>query len=307
MKNLKYIIAMCGLLTVVACTNRENEPAADLSADNWVMSRSADDAAIEDLRMTGKSTGKGKDFSQKITFDTNGNGTWDQKPVWDEGDIFDLIVFYPAGTELPTEIGTDAEYQMQYWPEKNKANRPTTFKLKHLLGQLVVHITVEELHEEHHMPRNVELMLCQRATVNYRNEKAEAIASSAKWQEVTGFKQEQITSDAHDGEMELYKWVMETPVYVIPQTIPADLLGASFWVDDPSFGEAHYEFFPPAPITLAAGKITHLYLGVKYKHEEDEGEGGDGGDTPTFTVTGFEVKVTDWVEGTTNNGNAALQ
>lgn len=311
MKQLKYIIAMCGLLlTVAACTDQHTPEVGQTGeADNWVLSRSAE-SNIPDIRMTGKSTGKGKDFSQKITFGTGGEGTWDENPEWNDGDIFDLIAFYPAGEGMPENdiISSDAQmaYQMQYWAECTKTNRPNTFQLKHLMGQLKVHVTIEELKEEHHEPLDVNIMLCKQATVNYRNGKAEAIAGSADWVQVAGFVREQVSQDgaaAQSGEAEQHKWVMENAVYIIPQTIPADRLGAIFWVKDPVYGDAHYEFYPPAPITLAAGKITHLYLGVVYSHENGE----DDPSTPAFNVVDFEVKVTDWAEGTDNSGNATLQ
>lgn len=264
--------------------------------DDWVLSRSTE-STIESMSMHGRHIeGNGKDFDKKINFDANDKGSWeDGCPTWNDGAVFDLIAFYPATTALPDTIDAECEYQMQYWPQQGKLNRPTNFKLKHLLGQLVVHVTVEELQEEHHEPLDVELMLCQRAVLNFSNQKAIAVPESAEWKEVSGFKREEVNQDGtavQSGGTGQHKWVMQEAVYVIPQTIPAGILGAKFWVKDTEYGDAHYEFFPPTGIELKAGKMNHVYLGVVYKHEA--GEEGDETPQPTVTVVDFSVKVTDW-------------
>lgn len=295
MKKMKYIIAMCGLLlTAAACT--DNTPDQPQPAEDWVISRSTG-SSIENLRMVGKhKQGSGTNFDKKITFEST-TGTWEngQAPTWGNDDVFDLIAIHPAGNGLPNGdiIGTDQDWQMQYWADRNQSNRPGSFELTHLLGQLKVHVTVEELKSEHHEPKDVKIKLCQTGKIDYAHAKVDAIPSDTAWVEVGDFTFEQGTStQAETEQVEKHRWTMTDPIRVIPQTLKADELSATLWVEDATYGNVHYEFFPPADIQLPAGKLIHLYLGIAYEHEAAK---------PTVT---FSVTVTDWAEGATFNGEA---
>lgn len=298
MKRMKYIIAMCGLLlTAAACT--DNTP--DQPAEEWVISRTAG-SSIDNLRMVGKhKQGSEKDFDKKITFSTAegaATGTWEnnQAPTWNNGDVFDLIAIHPAGNGLPENgiIKADQDWQMQYWSDRNHQNRPTDFALTHLLGQLKVHVTVEELMTEYHVPKDVKIKLCQTGTIDYAHAKVDAIPSDTAWVAVGEFTFDEAPSTQAEGDqVAKHRWTMTgDAIRIIPQTLKADELSATLWVEDPQYGNAHYEFFPPADIRLPAGKLTHLYLGITYEHEAEK---------PTVT---FSVTVTDWAEGATINGEA---
>ena len=95
---------------------------------------------------------------------------------------------------------------------------------------------------------------------------------------------------------------MDNPITIIPQTMEAGKLAVTFNVNDPYYGNAHYEYTPDVPLVFAAGKTTHLYLGVVYEHTDDEEE------EPTLNIVECTVTVTDWInDDTPTDGNATLQ
>ena len=297
MKIMKSLMALCSLLLLITACTKGSSDANELNQpDTWVLSRSTD-SSIESMLMVGKhKSDQNKDFYKKLTF--NGTkGEWvNGSPDWQEGDIYDLIALSPATDDLPENDIIDASvpYQIQYWADcikgDGKENRPTTFLLKHLLGQLVVHVTIHELSSEDHEPKDMQIMFHEEGKIDYAAENITAVGER-KWMKLKGFVHEKIDEDAEPvepdeaGEID-HKWVMEQFVYIIPQTLPANKLAVTFYVDDPIYGKAQYEFLPDEELVFEAGKVTHLYLGVVYEHDDE----------PTYTLVDFSVKVTDWVE-----------
>ena len=295
MKNKKYIIALSGLLLMAAaCTDNES-PEREMQTDNWVFSR-AENGKIDNLLIVGKHLDNAeKDFQKKLTFDANGNGQWEggSSPTWADGDMYDLIAFYPADKYTADgKVNDQTACQMQYWEDRVKSgtqdNRPTTFTLEHLMGQLLVHVTVKELATEHHEPKDMEISLYTEGVVNFLNKHVTPTGRKS-WKSLVGFFHEEIDPDAVkpvEGEMGTHKWVMDFPITIIPQTMEAGQLAVTFNVDDPYYGNAHYEFTPDVPLVFAAGKLTHLYLGVVYEHLEE---------VPVINVVDCKVTVTDWI------------
>ena len=310
MKIKKYIIALSGLLLMTTACSDNESPDREMAADNWVLSRAAD-SDIESLVMVGKhQTNSAKDFAKKLTFTNGSTGAWEggKAPEWIEGDVYDLIAFYPADSySADGKVDDQVACQMQYWSDRvkggSKENRPTKFVLKHLMGQLMVHVTVKELTTEHHEPQDMEISLYTEGVVSFANE--HVIPSGKKsWKSLAGFFHEEIDSDAKpvEGEIGTHKWVMDNPITIIPQTMEAGKLAVTFNVNDPYYGNAHYEYTPDVPLVFAAGKTTHLYLGVVYEHTDDEEE------EPTLNIVECTVTVTDWInDDTPTDGNATLQ
>lgn len=311
MKHLKYILTMCGyLLMAVACTDRE-EPVVN-PTDGWVISRTAGSG---DIRMVGTPKKKGGEpFDKNIIFDDQGNGKWadGQGPTWEEGQVFDLYAIYPVDKPENDIVDASVAYQMQYWSDRmrssdpNKENRPTEFKLKHLHGQLKVHISVHELSNEEHEPKDVKIRLYQQGRINYPNEKLEP-TGILDWTSLTGWQHEDDWSVGNTETEVDHTWVMEKPILIIPQDLILDAKPVvTFHLEDPKYGTAKYEFIPSTPMQLEAGKLTHLYLGItftKQEPEEDEEEGGEEeAVNPVITVEG--ITVTDWESGEMTNGTA---
>ena len=307
MKYLKYILTMCGfVLMATACTDQD-EPAVEQPADNWVISRTAGSG---DIRMVGTpKKGDGTAFDKNIIFDDNGNGKWadGQGPVWEEGQVFDLYAMAPVGKPADDVVDASVAYQMQYWSDRmrssdpKKENRPTEFSLKHLHGQLKVHVNVHELDTEEHEPMDVKIRLYQQGRINYPNEKLEP-TGSLDWITLTGWVHESNWTAGTTGQEIDHEWVMKDPVLIIPQSLVLDGEPVvTFYIEDDNYGTAQYEFIPSTPMVLEAGKLTHLYLGVTYKEPEQEPEKVE----PVITVLG--ITVTDWETGEVTIGTATPQ
>lgn len=299
MKHLKYILTMCSfLLMAIACTNSD-EPTTEDAADNWVISRSTGSG---DIRMVGTpKKGHGTAFDKTLSFDGNNRGTWSGGvPAWNVNEVFDLYAISPVDKPENDIVDARIAYQMQFWSDRvrsndpQKENRPTEFALKHLHGQLKVHIDIHELDTEEHLPLEVKIRLYTKGRINYPNEKLET-NGNLETVELTGWKHDNWEVGTTGNEVD-HKWVMEDPILVIPQTLVSDGQPVvTFHIEDKNYGTANYEFTPGAALELLPGKLTHLYLGVAYNHEEEEVE-------PTITVKG--ITVTDWVEGEVTNGTA---
>ena len=304
MKNMKYILAMCGLLfTMAACTDN-HEPGIDQPADNWVMSRS-NGSTIDEIRMVGiPKQGGGTAFDKTISFGSpTETGTWNGgAPTWNSDEVFDLYAIWPVTKPANDIVDTSVAYQMQYWADctKNPDTRPTSYLLKHLHGMLKVHIDIHEMDTEDHEPQNVQIRLYQKGHINYPNEHLEP-NGDLQWVNLTGWMHDQWELEDIGHEVD-HKWVMEESIIIIPQELAMDGKPVvSFYLEDPHYGTAHCEYTPDVPMVLLPGKLTHLYIGVDYTHNEEDEE-------PVLTVTGFSVKITDWVaDEEPTNGNATLQ
>ena len=312
MKYLKYILTMCGFLLMAAACTDQDVPAVDQPTDSWVMSRTAGSGEI---RMVGTPKKKGgTPFDEVLEFNNQGNGHWadGQGPVWEEGQVFDLYAISPVTDPTDDVVDASVAYQMQFWSDRmrssdsKKENRPTKFNLKHLHGQLKVHIAVHESSNEEHMPQEVKIRLYQQGRINYPNEKLEP-AGDLGWIALTGWQ--------HDGSWSVgttetaeedHPWVMKDPILIIPQDLVLDGKPiVTFQLEDQKYGTAKYEFIPSTPMKLKAGKLTHLYLGITFTKQEpdDEEEGGEETLNPVITVEG--ITVTEWeTAGEPTNGTA---
>lgn len=307
MKCLKYILTMCGfVLMTTACTDQD-APALNQPADNWVISRTAGSG---DIRLVGTpKKGDGTAFDKNIIFDDKGNGKWADGwgPVWEEGQVFDLYAMSPVTKPVDDVVDASVPYQIKFWSDRmrssdpKKENRPIEFSLKHLHGQLKVHVDVHELDTEAHEPKDVKIRLYQRGRINYPNEKLEPV-DSLEWITLTDWVHEGNWTTGTTGQEVDHKWVMKEPVLIIPQNLAQDGKPVvTFHIEDETYGTAHYEFIPTTPMVLEVGKLTHLYLGVVYKEPEHEPEKVE----PVITVQG--ITVSDWEEGEVTNGTATPQ
>ena len=303
MKCLKYILTMCGfLLMATACTDQD-EPVVDQPADSWVMSRSTGSGPI---RMVGTpKKGGGTPFDKIIVFGADGTGRWEAgaKPEWNEGQVFDLYAISPVTPPANDIVDASEAYQMQYWSDRmrssdpQKENRPQTFHLKHLHGQLKVHISIHEYSNEEHEPDEVKIRLYKQGRINYPNEMLEPVGDWG-WISLTGWKHEGDWSvDASETETD-HLWVMEKPVLIIPQDFALDGQPVvTFQLEDPIYGTSKYEFIPDTPMKLEVGKLTNLYLGVTFIKPESE--------EPVEPVITIErITVTDWETGVETDGTA---
>ena len=216
----------------------------------------------------------------------NTAATWvDGKSLsWKDGAT--VITFCPAVETLPETVDAtkNIAYVMDYTKPETK---PETFTLTHLMAQLEVHIKISDDAQHHYEPTGGIISLHTTAAVNYPEKKLDAPTD-----EKTSFSLGKFTKENGDESEE--NWV-NTPQIVIPQTLVAGTQCLSF-----TAGDKTYTFTPDAPITLAAGKRTKLYLGVAYQNDyvtlDKEGVQVSGWNSSE--IAGGEVK-----EQQSNNNN----
>lgn len=195
-----------------------------------------------------------------------------------------LIATYPtdySGTTIPTTVTNGGAALMagyQYCSEKPTSG--ISFAMKHLMGQLQVHIKIAGNADK--IPTDATITLYKCKGINY--------ATST----VTPYTKEDTGTDASDAGtaisesfgLSAFTHVTDgngnyanTPQVIIPQTLAKDVECLSFKI-----GEAQYTFTPEKDIVMAAGKKTHLYLGVAYDEK--------------LILIGDGVSVEGWGTGT---------
>ena len=194
------------------------------------------------------------------------NGNWQEGGNHSWGDptrALYLIAIYPTtyngATSIPTIVSNgDTEALMvgyQYCSEKPASG--ISFAMKHLMGQLQVHIKIAG--NTNTAPTDATITLYKCKSITYaatstvtpytRADAGTAISESFGLGDFT-----RVTDESGN-------YVNDSQV-IIPQTLAKDVECLSFKI-----GEAQYTFTPEKDIVMAAGKKTHLYLGVAYDNK----------------------------------------
>lgn len=198
------------------------------------------------------------------------NGNWQEGGNHSWGDptrALYLIAIYPTtyngATSIPTIVSNgDTEALMVGYQHCNeKPASGISFAMKHLMGQLQVHIKIAG--NTNTVPTDATITLYKCKSINY-----------AATSTVTPYTKDDAGTDAGDAGTAISESFglgtftlatdesgnyVNTPQVIIPQTLTKDVECLSFKI-----GEAQYTFTPEKDIVMAAGKKTHLYLGVAY-------------------------------------------
>lgn len=297
----KYMILL--LIALLAACSSNDVPLPP--ADAWlpVVSRAEAAADAKEYLVTlkyGSTTSSG-------TLVAGSTSSWkNEVPQWPaDNQAVDVLALYPAKDVMPSVLADDAIYLMHY-SQNNKNTKPAQLTMHHLMAQIKVQILVHQ--KEAHTPKDGQIRLRRQGTVCYGPDvngavpHLDAAPHKAEESPLGQFELinavDAVTSEWKDGIYE------NTPATVVPQTFGAGEECLTFWVND-----VLYVFKPEKAITLVAGKINILKLGVTYTKPEvddDEGEGGSSGTgAPIPTVELQGITVADWVNGGTITGGEA--
>lgn len=201
---------------------------------------------------------------------------------WGTNTALHLIATTPTdynGTGIPTTVmnGDTTPLMAGYLYQANKPTENISFTMKHLMGQLQVHIKIAG--NETKDPKNTKLRLYNCKSIDYEKLEVKAYGSGDTNADAD-------TDAAVSGDLALGtftkddtgSWV-NTAQVIIPQTLAKGVQCLTFKV-----GNATYTFTPENDIVLTQGKKTHLYLGVAYDEK--------------VIQIGNGVSVEDWNSGT---------
>ena len=309
MKTMKYIITLCSWLPLaVACTDSHSPVEEQPQANEWHFSRTAEGSTDAfSLKMKGfKVVGSGENIDKTLKFESGSTeGTWEGgAPAWNTDATYHLLAYHPAVDGFPednADLDTSNEnettaWMMQYWPERTTSNRPNSFQLQHLFGQLLVHIAIEGL-PAGNIPTG-DIYLKTKGKVHYHNASLEPIGTPEA-RSLGEF--EYVSSDN--------QWVMKEPIFIVPQTLLEKQLAIRIEVGEGTAKQV-FDYTPDFKIALNHGVLTHLYLGVKYEKPNDGGNSGTPGnpnpETPAAPVIiqNLTVTVTQWDNDDSFNGTA---
>lgn len=193
-----------------------------------------------------------------------GSGNWQAggKHSWGTNNALHLIATSPtdySNTSIPTTVknGDNTPLMAGYLYCSDKPSTDISFSMVHLMGQLQVHIKIAG--NTNTVPTDATITLYKCKNITYaatstvtpytRADAGTAISESFG---LGGFT---LATD------ESGNYVNDSQA-IIPQTLAKDVECLSFKI-----GEARYTFTPEKDIVMAAGKKTHLYLGVAYDNK----------------------------------------
>lgn len=296
----KYMtLLLIGLLASCSSTDTPQPP-----ADEWlpVVSRTEGSTDTKEYLVTLKYN----NTLSEGTLVAGATSSWkdSHKPVWPNDDTsVDVFALHPALTTMPTELGDDKIYTMHY-SKADKNHKPSSFTMNHLMAQLKVHILIHE--EQVHTPHDGVINLRRKGTIRYGGEKPPYLdADPHEVQQVSLGTFSKLdgtiaqSSEWHDDDYE------NEPMTVVPQIFKAGEDCVTFQVED-----VVYVFKPQKDITLEAGKINILWLGITYSEPEVDDNGnssGSGTGGAIFIVELEGITVTPWETGETVNGGEAVE
>ena len=204
---------------------------------------------------------------------------------WGTNTALHLIATYPtdySGTSIPTIVnnGDKVALMAGYKYCSTKPTDGVSFAMKHLMGQLQVHIKIAG--NTNTAPTDATITLYKCKSITY----ADASKVTPYTKDDTGtdisvdFSLGNFTSITETGNFDSGTFV------IIPQTLAKDVECLSFKI-----GSARYTFTPEKDIVMATGKKTHLYLGVAYDEK--------------LILIGDGVSVEGWGDGTDIGGGEA--
>lgn len=201
-------------------------------------------------------------------------------PSWPESDLtpVELITFYPCPADgtLPATLTAGTTLHQAGYTPCYRTDKPTTFSLTHLMGQLRVHICVEDEADQQYPPDNAKIELCGSGTADYPHLRllptgeASSLALGTFVTEFVGTEGGQ-------------QWVTEQTFVIIPQTLRQGEPCLTF-----TAGSNSYVFIPPKDVPLLQGKLNHLTLGIATK---------PGGSQEVQFLEVQSVSIGDWSEG----------
>ena len=198
-------------------------------------------------------------------------------PSWPGNDNLEMVVVSPVPNNgvLPQSINANDGkiWMVDYLPSTYK---PTKFTMEHLMAKLKIHIRISN-NPSHKKPLNTKMTLHTAADIDYPNKALKNLSGRSSNNVSLG-------SFTEDGETD--NWVSDE-LLILPQTLARGKKCLRFTVS----GGDEYTFTPDEDLTLQAGKINHLYLGVAFENLE-------------LILIGSGTSITDWNDGGSNSGEA---
>ena len=244
--------------------------------DTWDVTVSRAITNGENIMVVGKKNGNDKLHGILIpSTDENAMAQWQgNKPSWPGNDNLEMFVVSPVpqDSDLPQSINVEdgKTWMVDYLPSTYK---PSKFTLKHLMGKLKVHIRISN-NTNNKCPLNTRMALHTRADIDYPNKGLKNLSGRGSHNVSLGHFMEDESSD---------NWV-SNELLILPQILERGKGCLHFY--DSNGNE--YTFTPTENLTLLAGKVNHLYLGVAFDNLE-------------LILIGNGTSITDWNYNDVNN------
>lgn len=288
---LKWLLVSVVIPMIGGCSGLDEQPPVPPAGSEWKVTLSRTVTNNENVLVSLEYGNETKYGELVPAYEENGKATWvEGKNIeWpsQETSTITMKAFSPVPSEentLPAEVSAEPQvaYLVAYKQVANGSESIGTFTLQHLMAQLQVHIKLADEGKHHYQPENATIRLYRSGTVDYQQKKLTP-AGEAVEVSLGDFSKEGESTETTDN------W-KNTPQIVVPQTLPQDVLCISFTTED----GMTYTFTPDENISLVAGRVNHIYLGVAAQQ-------------PGTYMSFQGVTVGDWIESTLSGGEAEEQ